>query len=124
MSKGSGGGGRPGRSGGGSPADAGQPGEVFRAAEQARKESELGAKLDDAYRRISRRISEIDTQQRLLGKQSDNARTERKRQSIYKQIESLGVKKAALTKQRTKVYEKNPLTKQRENERLDYALTR
>ena len=123
MPKGSGGGGRPGRNGGGG-GDAGQPGEVIREANQAKKDAELGAKLDAAYLRISKRLNAIDSQYRALGKQSDNARSESKRQAILKQMEDLGKKTYTLTKQRTKVYERNPLTKLRENERLDYALTR
>jgi hypothetical protein len=80
MPKGSGGGGRPGRSGGGG--DAGQPGEVISESNQATKDAELGAKLDAAYLRISKRLNAIDSQYRALGKQSDNARSESKRQAI------------------------------------------
>jgi hypothetical protein len=76
MSKGSGGGGRPGRSGGGgSPADAGQPGEVVREANKAN--------LDEAIRQSYKKLGMIPPGERTAAQRDEaNARNlESSRQS-------------------------------------------
>lgn len=120
MSGGSGGGGKGGRTNGGGSGDAGQPGEVVRAANEA----QLGARMDAASNRLYKKITALDKQQRELSDAAYNARTDNKRARLEREAEAIGIKKAALAKQRTKIYKKNPLTAKREAERLNYAMTR
>ena len=84
----------------------------------------MGARMDAAYNRLSKRIDAIEIEQYRLNKESNHTGSKRRLREIDQRISELGRTKNKLYKQRTKIFEANPLTKKRENDRLDYALTR